>query len=676
MNSLVRTYPLVRIALAVGSGILLAAHASLSPAYYLAGLLVCLLILVWSLRQSLPSDWTFLAGVPALTTMALLGAFLYVLQLPKYQDNHFSKYWTGGSYLKVRLLTLKNRQAVLSVEQIDSIPCQGKLLVYVDEHMKPPEDAMYDYWIARVSLRNLKPLRNPSGFDRVAFYHTKEIYHEGNIFFWEKLPSAKRFSFRKYLFQIRVRAKNVLRSCLPDSTQFAIASALLLGDKTELDTDIKSAFADTGSMHVLAVSGMHLGVLYMILLFISSPLSRRWNWVRILFIILFLWTFAFFVGGAASVKRAALMFSLLLLGKLLTRKGATLNSIAGAAIVLLISDPNSLFDVGFQLSFSAIVGIVLLQRPIERLWRIRNYLARQIWKLVTVSIAAQVFTLPFALYYFHLFPVYFWLSGIVVVPLASIILSSGLSLLVLHSVPFLGLILTKVLSSVLWFLEWAVFSIQRLPGVRLEGVWLDGFELGLLTMLILLTTIYILFRYTRVLIFSVSIILMLQVYGFTTSALKSREGIFICYFISGNSGADLLFGNTAYPIGAVKDSSNLRIAGDFRASHGVERIETSSASLNILQRSDFLAAGDFEVLRPEKPVNHLVEGLDVVWITDATIAKEWTLPAESEELPVILLDGGLSFKEARNASVKFFNLGYIVHNVWEQGAFIKRIKIN
>ena len=676
MQSLVRTYPLVRIALAVGSGILLAAHASLSPAHYMAGLLLCLIVLVWSLRQSLQSDWILPVGVPALATMALLGAYLYALQLPKYQDTHFSKYWTGESYLKVRLLSLKKRQAILSVEQIDSIPCQGKLLVYVDEHLKPGEDAMYDYWIARVSLRKLKPLRNPSGFDRVAFYHTKEIYHEGNIFFWEKLPSGKKFSFRKYLFQIRERAKNVLRSCLPDDTQFAIASALLLGDKTELDADIKSAFADTGSMHVLAVSGMHLGVIYMILLFISSPLSRRWNWVRILFIILFLWTFAFFVGGAASVKRAALMFSLLLLGKLLTRKGATLNSIAGAAIILLISDPNCLFDVGFQLSFSAIVGIVLLQRPIERLWRIRNYLASQMLKLVSVSIAAQVFTLPFALYYFHLFPLYFWLSGIVVVPLASIILSSGLSLLVLHSVPLLGLILTKVLSSVLWFLQWAVFSIQQLPGVRLEGVWLDGFELGLLTLLILLATIYMLFRYTRVLIFSVSIILMLQVYGFTTSALKFREGIFICYFISGNSGGDLLFGNTAYPIGAAKDDSNFRFAGDFRDSQGVERIETSSASLNILRRSDFLAIGDFEILRPEESVNHLVEGLDVVWVTDVTIAKKWNIPAEGEEIPVILLDGSMTFKEARYASDIFVNLGYVVHNVWEQGAFIKKIKIN
>ena len=667
---------MARIALAVGSGILIAAQSSLSPVYYLTGVLACLLLVIMSLRHSLHTGWSFTVGVPAFATMALLGAYLFTLQHPRHQDTHFSKYWTGESYLKVRLLSLQHRQAVLSVEQIDTIPCKGKLLVYIDEHLEVSSHDIYDYFIARVSLRELRPSRNPSAFNRVAYYNTKEVYHEGNIFVWDKLAVDEKFSLQKYLFQLRGQAKSILGKYLPDPTQFAIAAALLLGDKSELDSDTKSAFADTGSMHVLAVSGMHLGVLYMILLFISSLISRRWNWIRIPGVILFLWMFAFFVGGAASVKRAALMFSLLLLGKLLTRKGATLNSIAGAAVILLITDPNSLFDVGFQLSFAAILGIVILQRPIERIWWIRNRLGSQIWKLVTVSIAAQLFTLPFALYYFHVFPVYFWLSGIVVVPVAMIILSSGLSLLLFHSVPLLGMVLAKSLSFVLWFLQWSVFSIQQLPGVRLEGIWLDSIELGLLTILIVLAAWFVLSRYKSAVFACVSILFVLQLYGFTTSVIKSREGVFICYFISGHSGADLLLGNTAYPMGATKDESGIRQSHDFRASHSVNRIETSGASLNILERSDVVAAGDFEVLRPQSPVTHLVEGLDVVWITNATIAERWDIPAEGKVHPVILLDGGLSYKEARDATHKFVRLGYVVHNVWTQGAFIQRIKIN
>lgn len=676
MHTLISTYPLVRIALVVGSGILMAAQTSLCPVYYMQGALACLFMVLMSLRQSLQTSWRFIVGVPTLATIALLGAYLYALQNPRYQDTHFSKYWTAESYLKVRLLSLQHRQAVLSVEQVDSTPCKGKVLVYVDEHLRVGEHEIYDYFIARVSLRNLRPSINPSGFDRVAYYNTKEVYHEGNIFVWDKLPTERKYSLQKYLFQLRGRAKSILRKGLSDEIQFAIASALLLGDKTELNTDIKSAFADTGSMHVLAVSGMHLGVLYMILLFISSSVSRRWNWIKIPGIIFFLWMFAFFVGGAASVKRAALMFSLLLLGKLLTRKSATLNSIAGAAIFLLITDPNSLFDVGFQLSFSAIVGIVLLQRPIERIWWIRNRLGRQIWKLVTVSIAAQLFTLPFALYYFHLFPVYFWLSGIIVVPLATIILSSGLFLLAFHSVPILGIILTKILSFVLWFLQWAVFSIQQLPGVRLKGVWLDSVELCLLTMLIVLATWYILSRHPRVVIASVSLILILQVYGFSTSVLKTRAGVFICYFISGHSGADLIFGRTVYPIGVVNDDTYLRRYQDFRASHGINTIESNSASLNVIERSEYIVAGDFQVFRPQNEVNHLVEGLDVVWIMDASIVDKWNIPAEGVEQPIILLDGSLSYREARDATDKFVSMGYVVHNVRVQGAFIEKIKIN
>ncbi len=667
---------MVRIALAAGSGILVAAQTSLSPAYYSAGVLVCLFLLLCSLRTSVRTRWILPVGATAVAIVFLLGAYLYTLQLPRHQDNHFTKLWTAESYLKVKLLSLKNRQAILSVEQIDTIACQGKLLVYVDEKLHIDEHELHNFFIAKVTLRSLKPSRNPSPFNRVAYYNTKEVYHEGNILFWNKLPSENNYSLLSYLQHLRGRAKTILRKSLPDDTQFAIASALLLGDKTELDSEIKSAFADTGSMHILAVSGMHLGVLYMILLSLFSPVPCGWNSIKITGIILFLWMFAFFVGGAPSVKRAALMFSLLLLGKLLTRKGATLNSIAGAAVVLLITDPNSLFDVGFQLSFSAILGIVILQRPIERIWSIKNQLGSQIWKLVTVSFAAQLFTLPLALHYFHLFPVYFWLSGIVVVPLAMIILSTGLSLLVFHSVPLLGTVLTKVLSFVLWFLQWAVFSIQQLPGVRLEGVWLDGIELGLLTLLIALAAFYVLSRYPRVVIAGVSIILVLQVYGFTNSFLKSRKGLFICYFISGSSAGDLLFGKKVYPLGAAKEDTLHRYSHDFRVSQGIKHIETNGAALNILERSDFIAAGDFLIYRPQGSVIQWVEGLEVLWITDATIVSKWNLPAQGEEQPIVLLDGSLSYREAKDAYDKFVSLGYVVHNVWEQGAFIQKINFN
>ena len=666
---------MLRIAVVLSLGIILASRTAVHPAMYLFILLICLMM-VWFISAKLSLKARQIFGASILVSIGLVGSALYTAQLPANQPGHFSHFVNSNNYYKVQLLSVNNRQAVLSFHRANEHPCFGKILAYMPPGYMLGEDDLFDYFIAKIHIRQLQPMRNPTGFNRLSYYHTREIYHEGNIISWHRLTADPGLSMRLQLRDLREKAKAILHRALLDENEYAVAAALLLGDKSDLLSDLKSAFSDTGSMHVLAVSGMHLGVLYMALVFIFSRLGRKWKFFKLLVILMALWFFAFLVGGSSSVMRAALMFSMLLIGEALSRRSSTINSISAAAVLLLLTDPNSLFDVGFQLSFAAVFGIVLLQRPIERLWIIKNTFALKIWQLITVSIAAQLFTLPFALYYFHIFPMYFWLSGIIVVPLAVLILIVGLPFLIFHTLPVLGWILSKILYALLWCLNSTVMTIRNLPGVRLEGFWPDMVQLILLSLIIFCITVLLVRRQIRMLLWIGCFLLAMQVYGLVKSFHQCNAGLLICYFFSGKSGGDVILRNRAFPMGALAASGDTTLYGyrDFRASHNVTTVDYGTDKIPILFRPPYFAIGDFYFARPQIPLPFIIPYLDLIWISDESTAEAWTTKASSSKTEVVL-DGGMTFQQAFQAENKFKKLGYKVHNVWEDGAYIRKFKV-
>ena len=168
------------------------------------------------------------------------------------------------------------------------------------------------------------------------------------------------------------------------------------------------------------------------------------------------------------------MFSLFELGLLASRNYYPVNTLALAAFILLILDTNGLYDVGFQLSFLAVLGIVTCQKNIQQAWHIDHPVGFKIWQMVTLSISAQVFTFPLTIFYFHQFPVYFWLSGILAVPFAFLVLLFGLLTLLFFWVPGLNYLLGQMLSASAQLLNTWIFLVQKLPGMVVEGIWINN----------------------------------------------------------------------------------------------------------------------------------------------------------------------------------------------------------
>ncbi|WP_026999782.1 ComEC/Rec2 family competence protein [Eisenibacter elegans] len=363
--------------------------------------------------------------------------------------------------------------------------CHGKILLriaYTDSLPEPSSAPLVgDELIIKGIYSPIDEAKNPHSFDYQAYLWHKGIYcqqyvqpqHIG-IIARQTLPWWQQASL-----QIRHYCQIQLHTYLPEAEALGIASALVLGVKTNLDTETSQTYAQAGLMHILAVSGLHLGLVAGLVSLMLKPL-RRWRygvWVYSLLVIMVLWGYAFLTGASASVLRAATMFSLILLGQALTRQTNIYNIIAASAFILLLYNPMLLFSLGFQLSYLAVIGIIYLYPKIYGIFSIPNPYLDKAWQLSAVSISAQLATFPLGLYYFHQFPNYFLLSNLMVLPVVPFILGGGILLLLLSPFPYLAVWLGWLLSQTIVWMGILVRWLTSLPYASTQGIYLNGWEL-------------------------------------------------------------------------------------------------------------------------------------------------------------------------------------------------------
>lgn len=360
--------------------------------------------------------------------------------------------------------------------------CTGNVITYFQLDTNSVQLEYGDQIIFQANIQELTPPLNPQAFDSRAYYSTQNIYHQAYIPSeqWQKLDTRQGNSLYHFIYHTRKKLLGILEQHLTSPNEYAVASALLLGAKDQLNKELRNAYADTGAMHVLAVSGLHIGILVGLLAFLLNLVRRqdkKWLRIKTLLLLSALWSFALLTGASASVLRACTMFSFVIIGQLLHRKINIYNSLAASAFLLLCINPLLIYQVGFQLSYIALIGIIYLHPKIYKRWYIENKLGDWLWNGVALSIAAQIATAPISLYYFHQFPIFFWLSGIVVTMAATIILSLGIGLLFFHGIPIVGTILGQLLSTSIFLMNSLIFLIQQLPGAVWEGFWLESWQM-------------------------------------------------------------------------------------------------------------------------------------------------------------------------------------------------------
>lgn len=479
-----RETPMLRLLLSTMVGIGL---ARILP-YWELGLGLALFGII-ALGLTLYRKWAFrLRWIPGvMTTMAFagLGLALALLHDTRSYAHHFQNQLREdhpatlvgavidvvpvGQRLKVTL-----RATAISDTTGHSLPATGQVLAYLDRPLPDASPIPGDRIMLHGKVRPVSPPLNPDQFDYRKYLAARDIHHQ--VFAdtnWVRLEH--RPGLLSYAAHLRTRALKILERYLPTPNEYAVGAALTMGYKSALTEEVENAYANTGAMHVLAVSGLHVGLVQLILMWLLGLIPLRQPWWKIVktgLIIAGIWAFALLTGAAPSVLRASTMFSFLAVGLALQRTTNVYNTLSASALVLLAINPNLLYHVGFQLSYLAVLGIVYFQPRIYSLWHIEHRIGDYLWQLSAVSLAAQLGTLPISLYYFHQFPLYFVLSGLIVVPAAGLILSLTLLLLAFHSVPVLGALIAKTLYGLIYLVNAGIFIIQQLPGGLLEGIWI------------------------------------------------------------------------------------------------------------------------------------------------------------------------------------------------------------
>lgn len=382
-------------------------------------------------------------------------------------------------------------QSVLEIKKVfrnDSVfETTEKIMVYFEKNERAQKLQPGEIIIFQQEPQFVQNNNNPYEFDYAGYLARKKIYRQVYLSeqTWKKTNIQANFSFLILAEKTRLRLLQIYGEQKLTETEYHVLSALTLGYKRGLDPEIKQTFSSAGAMHVLAVSGLHVGIVYIVLSFFLGFLRKQTagRIIFVLLVILALWSFAFITGLSPSVKRAATMFTFVVIGGNIKRRPNIYNSLAASAFFLLLLNPNNLFEAGFQLSYSAVFGIVILQPRLVKIFQIKNKILKYVWELLTVSIAAQIATFPVTVFYFNQFPFYFWLSNLLVIPAVTLLIPLGLGLLAFHWIPVfstgIALAAKSVLSTIINFLSF----IENLPYAVAE------FSLSISGLVLLLSTL-------------------------------------------------------------------------------------------------------------------------------------------------------------------------------------------
>ncbi len=374
------------------------------------------------------------------------------------------------------------------------IPAEGRVLLYFAKDSSSAGLRYGDKLLLRPMISELDGPKNPNEFNYRKYLGFHQIYHrafvkEGD---YKILGNEGRLFFKK-IYALRKYLSELLEEKLPSESARAVASALLLGQRDRVDEATIHNYSASGAMHVLAVSGLHVGIIFLILQLLIPEFSRSSIYSRFLRPFLFLagiWSYAALTGLSPSVTRAATMFSFVIAGSVLDRKLNIYHSIAASAFFLLFIQPYLITEIGFLLSYFAVLGIVYIQPRLYSLLYFRNRLLDKAWAITAVSIAAQLATFPIAILFFYQFPVFFLISNLLVIPAAMLIVSGGVFLFLFSAIPSLGNALGYFLSAVIDLLNAGIALISRIPGVLAEGIVIDIPQTVLLYLFLLFLLLY------------------------------------------------------------------------------------------------------------------------------------------------------------------------------------------
>lgn len=514
--------PLLRLLIPLVLGILVSKQLVFFPALWVKLLGIAILILLLLLgalmlnvqKKSLSFKSRWLFG--ALTYLALsIAGFVYLQQYQ--QSTDFSEIDKNAELEWIGQVSAVNTKAdgktnfLVDVQSIKASSSWSAVSFSIFVYPKDQVDTILvgDLISAKGYLNEINQPLNPVEFDYKAFCANRGIYFNT---FEEKLLLLKhQKGLTYYATYWRGIVIDWFKEMGIEGDELAVLSALSLGDKSTLSPDLKSDYAAAGAMHILAVSGLHVGIIFLLF----NQLFKRFNdsvvqrTIKALLLLLVIWAYAMLTGFSPSVQRASCMFSFIIISSALKRHSNIINSIAGSALLLILINPNLLYELGFQLSYAAVVGIVLIHPAIYPLVGSKFWIIDKAWSLIVVSLAAQLATLPFTIYYFHQFPNWFLLINLLIIPMAFMIVSGALIVAFFWGVFRQDFYLGDILNAILEGLNRVISFSQSLPFAVTENIWLSNFSVGCIFLTLIFLVYFLLEKKPALLMAALSFLLLM-----------------------------------------------------------------------------------------------------------------------------------------------------------------------
>ncbi|GAB4024121.1 ComEC/Rec2 family competence protein [Spirosoma koreense] len=367
-------------------------------------------------------------------------------------------------------------------------PLSGRVIVYLDK-ANLPMPRYGEVWLVAGAPRPIDPPLNPGEFNYKRYLSYRTIYHQQYLRPFQRRVLGLDVPNRITGLAAAVNrwADEVLTRQIGTRAEFGIVNAMILGVRDDLDSDLYRAYSAAGAIHILSVSGLHVGILFAVLTFLLSFLIKRPHG-KILMAVLqlsILWFYALLTGFSPPVLRSAGMFTLLILSNVLGRQQQLMNTLGASAFFILCFDPYALFSAGFQLSYLAVAGIGAWQAPLYQSLTFSSRWMNRLWELTAVALVAQLITFPLGVFYFHQFPTYFLLANPIVIVLSELLLPLALATLAFSWVPYLNAALGWLLQKMAWLMNYAVMQTGQLPGASWDGLWLSASQTFLIYGLIL-----------------------------------------------------------------------------------------------------------------------------------------------------------------------------------------------
>ena len=407
-----------------------------------------------------------------------IGILSIITKDPKYQRAHYINFFYSNNKSVLKIITLLKPSRIYNryeadVIQLNGKNTSGKVLVYIKKDSTVNLLDIDELLYTSKEYDEIRKSMNPDEFDYKAYLKKQQIYHRLTL---DKENFVNlgfgMLSIKGAAHSIRSRINNELRKYNFSSEELSIVNALLLGQRQDISALQFQQYRDAGAVHILAVSGLHIGIILLFLNFLFHPLERwkHGKTIKLIIIIISLWAYAFLAGLSASIVRSVTMFTAIAIGLVSNRPTEIKNSLIISLFFLLLFHPFYLFDVGFQLSYTAVFSIVWMQPVFSNLWKPQSKPLRYIWQLLRVTFAAQLGILPLTLYYFHQFPGLFFVSSLVIIPFLGLILGLGILVIVLALMHILPQFLANLYEMILKIMNQFVAIISYQEGFVIKNI--------------------------------------------------------------------------------------------------------------------------------------------------------------------------------------------------------------